>query len=87
MKNKLGINSLEYRTYEEICEDVEDEIISVSPAHKHVVPQRYSGYEVLLLSLEQMLADGVIDLKADYAVVTNADGSQDEVMDLVLKYE
>ena len=87
LKNKLGINSLEYRTYEEICEDVEDEIISVSPAHKHVVPQRYSGYEVLLLSLEQMLADGVIDLKADYAVVTNADGSQEEAMDLVLKYE
>lgn len=87
LKNRFGINSLEYRTYEEISEDVEDEIISLSPAHKHVVPQRYSGYEALLLSIEQMLADGVIDLKADYAVVTNANGSKAEVMDLVLKYE
>ena len=87
LKNRFGINSLEYRTYEEICEDVEDEIISLSPAHRHVVPQRYSGYEALLVSLEQMLVDGVIDLKADYVVVTNAKGSKAEVMDLVLKYE
>ncbi|MFA3791640.1 hypothetical protein AB6T38_11020 [Aliiglaciecola sp. SL4] len=87
LKNRFGINSLEFRTYEEISEDVEDEIISLSPAHKHVIPQRYSGYEALLVSIEQMLVDGVIDLKADYAVVTNDNGSKAEVMDLVLKYE
>jgi len=87
LKNKFGLKSLEYRTYEEISEDIEDEIIALKNTHEHVVPQRYENYSVLLSSIEGLIEEGAIDLKAEYATVISRDGKEKAVMDLVLKYE
>jgi hypothetical protein len=87
LKNKFGLNSIEFRTYEEIQEDIEDEIIVLEAVHEHVIPQRYENYDLLLNSLDSLLEQGVINLKAEYATVTSKDGKEQAVMDLALKYE
>ncbi len=87
LKNKFGLKSLEYRTYEEISEDIEDEIIALESTHEHVIPQRYKNYTVLLSSLEGLIEEGTINLKAEYVTITSRDGKEQAVMDLVLKYE
>lgn len=87
LKNKFGLNSIEFRTYEEIQEDIEDEIIELEAVHEHVIAQRYVNYPLLLNSLEGLLEEGVINLKAEYATVSSKDGKERAIMDLVLKYE
>lgn len=87
IRNKFGLNSIEYTTYEEIRQDVDDEIIKLEQTHEHVNPQRYENYEVLLGSLDELLLDGTIELKAEYAKVKDKHGHKHEIMDLVLKYE
>lgn len=87
LKNKFGLNSVEYATYSEISDDIEDELIVLEKTHEHVVPQRYKNYEALLIGIEQLLSDGVISLKAEYATVESKDSKETAIMDLVLKYE
>ena len=87
LKNKFGLNSVEYATYSEISEDIEDELIVLEKTHEHVVPQRYKNYEALLSGIEKLLSDGVISLKAEYATVESKDTKEMATMDLVLKYE
>lgn len=87
LKNKFGLNSLEYRTYKEINEDIQDEVIKLDCTHKHVIPQRYENYTSLLEALEGLLEEGVIDLKAEYAAIQDKDGNEMAIIDLVLKYE
>lgn len=87
LKNKFGLKSIEYATYEEIRDDVNDDLISIEKTHKHVTPQRYQNYETLLHSLEELLEVGVIDLKYAHAVVSGHNKGFCEALDLVLKYE
>lgn len=87
LKTKFGIRSIEYATYEEIRDDVDDELISLEETHEHVIPQRYQNFETLLNALEELLDVGVIDLKYDHAVVRGRNGEPHEALDLVLKYE
>jgi len=87
LKNKFGLNSVEYATYSEISEDIEDELIVLEKIHEHVVPQRYKNYDALLSGIEKLLSDGVISLKAEYATVESKSTGEQAIMDLVLKYE
>ena len=86
LKKKFGLNSIEYTTYAEISEDIEDELIVLAKTHEHVIPQRYKNYDVLLNGIEKLLSDGVINLKAEYAVVKSKSTNEEIIMDLVLKY-
>ena len=87
LKNKFGLRSVEYATYSEISEDIEDELIVLDKTYEHVIPQRYKNYETLLIGIEKLLSDGVISLKAEYATVKSKDTKEAAIMDLVLKYE
>ena len=87
LKKKFGLNSIEYTTYAEISEDIEDELIVLAKKHEHVIPQRYKNYDVLLNGIEKLLSDGVINLKAEYAAVKSKSTNEEIIMDLVLKYE
>ena len=65
----------------------DDEIIALETTHEHVSPLRYENYDALLNSIENLLSDGTITLKAEYAEISAKSGDDQVIMDLVLKYE
>tara|TARA_Y100001937_G_C7135408_1_gene339710 strand:- start:3591 stop:5891 length:2301 start_codon:yes stop_codon:yes gene_type:complete len=87
LKNKFGISSVEYSTYEEIAADIDDGIILLNKTHEHVDPKRYLNYQALVSGLENLLDQGVISLKAEYVTVSSKGGQESNIIDLVLKYE